>query len=51
MCHRKKGSVAGGIGPIAVGVKEPDKMEAGLLLANYCKMARRKQRQGVWSEK
>lgn len=39
MCH---GSLTEGIGPIAKGVKEPDKMEAGLLLANYCKIARRK---------
>lgn len=31
-----------GIGPIAEGAKVLDKVEAGLLLANYCKMARRK---------
>lgn len=44
MCQRErnKGGVAERIGPIAEGVKEPDKMEAGLLLANYCKMAWRK---------
>lgn len=40
--EKKKGAAAGGIGPIAEGVKGPDKMEARLLLANYYKMARRK---------
>lgn len=37
MSLKTKGREAEGIGPIAEGVKEPDKMEGGLLLTNYCK--------------
>lgn len=42
MCHTEKGWSGWRDRPIAEGVKKPDKMEAGLLLPNYCKMARRK---------
>lgn len=39
---KKERGSSEGIGPIAEGVKEPDKMEAGLLLTNDSRKTTRK---------